>query len=79
MISHCCLHFYFSDDICLFAICTSSLMRSLFRFWPIFKYSCLFSYCQVRVNLKGNESWVFIGRTDAEAETPILWPPVVKN
>ena len=24
---------------------------------------------------KGNQSWVFIGRTDAEAETPILWPP----
>ena len=28
---------------------------------------------------KGNLSWVFIGRTDAEAETPILWPPDVKN
>ena len=28
---------------------------------------------------KGNLSWIFIGRTDAEAETPILWPPVVKN
>ena len=25
------------------------------------------------VNIKGNESWIFIGRTDAEAETPILW------
>ena len=24
---------------------------------------------------KGDQSWVFIGRTDAEAETPILWPP----
>ena len=31
------------------------------------------------VNPKGNQSWVFIGRTDAEAETPILWPPNVKN
>ena len=28
---------------------------------------------------KGNHSWIFIGRTDAEAETPILWPPDVKN
>ena len=28
---------------------------------------------------KGNQSWIFIGRTDAEAETPILWPPNVKN
>ena len=30
-------------------------------------------------NPKGNQSWIFIGRTDAEAETPILWPPDVKN
>ena len=28
------------------------------------------------VNPKGDQSWVFIGRTDAEAETPILWPPI---
>ena len=28
---------------------------------------------------KGNQSWIFIGRTDAEAEAPILWPPDVKN
>ena len=27
------------------------------------------------VHPKGNQSWLFIGRTDAEAETPILWPP----
>ena len=31
------------------------------------------------VNPKGNQSWIFIGSTDAEAETPILWPPDVKN
>ena len=31
------------------------------------------------VHLKGDQSWVFIGRTDAEAETPILWPPHVKS
>ena len=31
------------------------------------------------VHLKGDESWVFIGRTDAEAETPILWPPYAKS
>ena len=30
------------------------------------------------VNPKGNQSWIFIGRTDAEPETPILWPPDVK-
>ena len=32
-----------------------------------------------RVNPKGNQSWIFIGKTDAESETPILWPPDVKN
>ena len=31
------------------------------------------------VHPKGNKSWIFIGRTDAEAETLILWPPNVKN
>ena len=31
------------------------------------------------INPKENQSWVFIGRTDAEAETPILWPPDAKN
>ena len=31
------------------------------------------------VHPKGDQSWVFIGGTDAEAETPILWPPDVKN
>ena len=28
---------------------------------------------------KGNQSWIFIGRTDAKAETPVLWPPDWKN
>ena len=31
------------------------------------------------VNRKGNQSWIFVGRTDAEAETPIIWPPNAKN
>ena len=31
------------------------------------------------VHSKGDQSWVFIGRIDAEAETPILWPPDAKN
>ena len=31
------------------------------------------------VHPKGNKSWICIGRTDVEAETPILWPPDVKN
>ena len=32
-----------------------------------------------RVHPKGDQSWVFMGRTDADAETPILWPPHAKS
>ena len=35
--------------------------------------------CWEPVHPKGNQSWIFTGRTDAEAETPILWPPDTKN
>ena len=31
------------------------------------------------VHPKGNQSWVFIGRTDVEAQTPVLWPPDAKS
>ena len=31
------------------------------------------------VHPKGDQSWVFIGRTDAEAETPVFWAPDAKN
>ena len=31
------------------------------------------------VNPQGNQSWMFIGSSDAEAETPVLWPPDAKN
>ena len=31
------------------------------------------------VNPKGNQPWIFIGRTDAKTEAPILWPPDVKS
>ena len=30
-------------------------------------------------HLKGNQSWVFVGKTDAEAEMQIFWPPALKN
>ena len=41
---------------------------------------CPLDYKEIQpVNPKGNQSWIFNGRTDAEAETPILWPPDAKN
>ena len=37
---------------------------------------CPLDYKEIQpVHPKGNQSWVFIGRTDVEAETPVLWPP----
>ena len=47
-----------------------------------FKLWCLRTfYCKVMrpVNSKGNKSWIFIGRTDAKAKAPILWPPDGKS
>ena len=35
--------------------------------------------CKEIQPVRGNQSWIFIGRIDAEAETPILWPPDAKN
>ena len=36
--------------------------------------------CEIKsVNPKGNQSWIFIGRTDADAEAPVLWPPDAKS
>ena len=52
-------------------------------FWTVVLEKTLESpldYKEIKpVNPKGNQSWIFIGRTDAEAEAPILWPPDVKN
>ena len=52
-------------------------------FWTVVLEKTLESpldYKEIKpVHPKGNHSWVFIGRTDAEAETPLLWPPGVKN
>ena len=52
-------------------------------FWTVVLEKTLESpldYKEIKtVNPKGNQSWIFIGRTDAEAETPIIWPPDAKN
>ena len=52
-------------------------------FWTVVLEKSLESPLDCRefqpVHPKGNQSWIFIGRTDAEAEAPILWPPDVKN
>ena len=49
--------------------------------WGQLKQAGLLSkqYIAYIVHSKGNQSWLFTGRTDAEAETPILWPPHAKS
>ena len=57
--------------------------EKIWCFWTVVLEKTLVSSLDCKevklVNPKGNQSWIFIGRTDAEAETPILWPPNVKN
>ena len=52
-------------------------------FWTVVLENTLKSSLECKeiqpVYPKGNQSWIFIGRTDAEAETPILWPRDAKN
>ena len=52
-------------------------------FWTVVLEKILESHLDCKeiqpVHSKGNQSWMFIGRTDVEAETPILWPPDAKN
>jgi len=52
-------------------------------FWTVVLEKTLESLLKCKeikpVNPKGNQSWMFIGRIDGEAETPILWPPDAKN
>ena len=47
----------------------------------IYIFICfILDYKEIKpVNPKENQSWIFIGRTDAEAEAPILWPPDAKS
>ena len=48
--------------------------------WTIKKAESPLDYKEIQpVHPKGDQSWVFTGRTNAEAETPILWPPDAKS
>ena len=63
--------------------CESGTIKTADCFWTVVLDKTLESPLDCKriqpVPLKGNQSWIFIGRTDAEAEIPILWPPDVKN
>ena len=52
----------------------------VFELWCWKRLESPLDYEEIQpVHPKENQSWVFLGRTDAEAETPILWPPDAKN
>ena len=63
--------------------CEESWVPKNWCFWDVVLEKTLESPLDCKeiqpVHPKGGQSWVFIGRTDAEAETPVLWPPDVKN
>ena len=60
-----------------------SEMPKNWRFWSVVLEKMLESPLDCKeiqpVYPKGNQSWIFIGRTDAEAEVPIFWPPDAKS
>ena len=63
--------------------CEESWAPKNWRFWTVVLEKTLESPLDCKeiqpVHPKGDQSWVFIGRTDAEAETPVLWPPDAKS
>ena len=63
--------------------CKESWVLKNWYFWTVVLEKTLESPLDCKeikpVHPKGNQSWIFIGRTDTEAETPILWPPDTKN
>ena len=63
--------------------CEESWAQKNWCFWTVVLEKTLESPLDCRelqpVHPKGDQSWVFTGRTDAEAETPILWPPHVRS
>ena len=63
--------------------CEESWVPRNWCFWTVVLEKTLESPLDCKqiqpVHPKGDHSWVFIGRTDAEAETPILWPPHAKS
>ena len=63
--------------------CEESWVPKNWCFWTVVLEKTLESPLDCKeiqpVHSKGDQSWVFIGRTDAEAETPVLWPPHAKS
>ena len=57
----------------------SKLKQDNFHIKIMIFLKAAFIFVHQPVHPKGDQSWVFTGRTDAEAETPVLWPPHAKS
>ena len=72
-----------SSDVCSSDLCESWIIKKAERQRiDAFELWCWRRLLRVPLDCKeiqGNQFWIFIERTDAEAETPILWPPDAKN
>ena len=73
-----------SSHACMWELnCKESWVLKNWCFWTVVLEKTLESHLDLKeiqpVHPKGNQSWIFIGRTDAEAETLVLWSPDVKN
>ena len=78
--AHLTLHGFSGSQVWLWELdYKESWMPKNWSFWTVVLESPLDSKEIQPVHPKGNQSWIFIGKTDAEAETSILWPPDVKN
>ena len=78
------LQFTYSSHAWMWELdCKESWALKKWCFWTVMLEKTLenpLDYKEIQpVHPKGNQSWIFIGRTDAEAEAPILWPPDAKN
>ena len=77
---HLTLHGFSGSQVWLWELdYKESWMPKNWSFWTVVLESPLDSKEIQPVHPKGNQSWIFIGKTDAEAETSILCPPDVKN
>ena len=76
-------HFFFFGPLLIWVDYKESWVPKNWCFWTGVLEKTLESPLNCKeiqpVHPKGDQSWVFIGRTDFEAETPIPWPPVAKN
>ena len=78
------LQFTYSSHAWMWELdCKESWALKKWCFWTVMLEKTLenpLDYKEIQpVHPKGNQSWIFIGRTDAEAEAPILWPPDAKS